>query len=160
MADLIAGGTAALPLLAPLARWLEELPDTAGGLALSERRVHQALADGPRTADGLFLGSMRGDKASLNGDVWFHRRLAEAGRRPEPAGRRARRARRHHCEHRAAPGRRAHRVDWLGIDRWLAAHTWSRVDVSDTAAVLVPWFSSCCFLTTFARTNMSTCSKG
>ena len=139
MADLIAGDTGALPLLAPaLARWLEELPDTAGGLALSERRVLEALAGGRRTADELFLGSMEGERLLMNGDVWFHRRLAELASGPNRL-----------LDGQGAlaiteTGRRVlagelDRVELLGIDRWLGgthlepAATWRR----DAAGALV-----------------------
>ena len=125
MADLIAGDTGALPLLAPaLARWLEELPDTAGGLALSERRVLEALAGGRRTADELFLGSMEGERLLMNGDVWFHRRLAELGQRPEPAPRRAGRARDHR--------------DWGGAC-WPGSSTASSCSASTAGSAAPTW---------------------
>jgi hypothetical protein len=84
MADLIAGDTRALPLLAPaLRRWLDELPDTEAGLALSERRILSALAEGPRTPVELFLGSLDGERLLLNGDTWFYRQLATLGTGPQ-----------------------------------------------------------------------------
>ena len=80
LAALLDADTTALPLLAPaMGRWLEELPDTTSGLALSERRVLDALADRPRTRQELFLGSMEGERLLLNGDAWFFRRLDELG---------------------------------------------------------------------------------
>lgn len=91
MADLIAGDTSALPLLAPaLRRWLDELPDLHAGLALSERRILTLLASGPKTAPELFVGSLEGERHLLNGDTWFWRQLAELGTGPrrllEPLG--------------------------------------------------------------------------
>ena len=63
----------------------------------------EALADGPRTRHELFLGSMERERLLLNGArLGSTAGSRQAGRRPEPAGRRARRARRHRCEHRAA----------------------------------------------------------
>jgi len=91
IADLIAGDTSALALLAPaLRRWLDELPDTDGGLALSERRILTALTDGAKTPVELFLAGLDGERLLLNGDTWFWRRLAALGRGPqrllEPVG--------------------------------------------------------------------------
>jgi hypothetical protein len=116
MAELIAGDTSALPLLAPaLARWLDELPDTASGLALSERRVLEALAEGPRTRHELFLGSMEGERLLLNGDVWFFQRLAGLG----PLVEAARDAVRITDLGRRVLAGELDRVDVAGLDRWI-----------------------------------------
>jgi hypothetical protein len=132
MADLIAGETSALPLLAPaLRRWLDELPDTEAGLALSERRILAALASGAKTAPELFVGSMEDERHLLNGDAWFWRQLAELGTGPRrllgPVGGGAlpgEPAFGGHPLTLTKAGRRVlagddDRVELLGLDRWI-----------------------------------------
>jgi hypothetical protein len=159
IADLIAGDTSALPLLAPaLDRWLDELPAATSGLARSERRILDALAEQPRTASELFLGSMEGERRLLNGDTWFWLRLAELGTGPqrllEPAG--GGELGEAPLQPERAPfggralaitdtGRRTlagelDRVDLLGLDRWLGgthltpANAWRRDDAGRLVA--------------------------
>jgi Domain of unknown function (DUF1835) len=115
LAALLETDTSALPLLAPaLRRWLDELPDTKSGLALSERRMLESLAQAPKTRHELFLESMEGERLLLNGDAWFEARLASLG--PLVTG----------SEHMEITdtGRRVlagelDRVEVAGLDRWL-----------------------------------------
>ena len=80
LAALLATDTSALPLLAPaLRRWLEELPDAATGLALSERQILELLAGGPRTRHELFLAHMERETVLFHGDAWFFDRIAGLG---------------------------------------------------------------------------------
>jgi DNA-binding transcriptional MerR regulator len=117
LAALLDADTTALPLLAPaLGRWLDELPDTTSGLALSERRVLEALADRPRTRQELFLGSMEGERLLLNGDVWFFRRLDELGDLVAEVG--AGRIAITDTGRRVLAGE-LDRVEVAGLDRWL-----------------------------------------
>jgi hypothetical protein len=160
MADLIAGDTSALPLLAPaLRRWLDELPDTEAGLALSERRILTALAEGPRTAVELFLTSLDGERLLLNGDTWFWRQLATlgtgpqrlleplgGGELPEPSPRSGEPAFGGQSLALTETGRRVlagdgDRVALLGLDRWVGgahltpANAWRR---DPTGRVVAP----------------------
>jgi hypothetical protein len=112
---LLDADTSALPLLAPaLRRWLEELPDAAG-LALSERRILELLADGPRTRHELFLAHMELETVLFNGDAWFFDRIAGLGPLVERAGDRVEIT---DLGRRVLAGKRD-RVEVAGLDRWL-----------------------------------------
>jgi hypothetical protein len=107
--------TSALPLLAPaLRRWLEELPDTAAGLALSERQILELLADGPRTRHELFLAHMERETVLFNGDAWFFDRIAGVG--PLVTG--TERVEITDLGRRVLAGE-LDRVEVAGLDRWL-----------------------------------------
>jgi hypothetical protein len=130
LAALLETDTSALPLMAPaLGRWLEELPDTTAGLALSERQVLERLADGAGTRHELFLEHMQRETVLFNGDAWFFERIAALGPLIESL-----------LEERVAiteTGRRVlagelDRVQVAGLDRWLGgthltpANAWRR----------------------------------
>jgi Domain of unknown function (DUF1835) len=107
--------TTALPLLAPaLRRWLDELPDTTSGLALSERRVLESLERAPKTRQELFLESMEGERLLLNGDAWFEARVASLG--PLITG--GERVEITDLGRRVLAGE-LDRVEVAGLDRWL-----------------------------------------
>ena len=119
--------TSALPLLAPaLRRWLEELPDAAG-LALSERRILELLADGPRARHDLFLAHMELETVLFNGDAWFDARVASLG--PLVSG--AERLEITNTGRRVLAGE-LDRIQVAGLDRWLGgthltpANPWRR----------------------------------
>jgi hypothetical protein len=116
LAALLDTDTSALPLLAPaLRRWLEELPDTAVGLALSERQILELLADSPRTRHELFFEHMERETVLFNGDAWFFDRIAGLGSLVETAGDRVRIT---DLGRRVLAGE-LDRVDVAGLDRWL-----------------------------------------
>jgi DNA-binding transcriptional MerR regulator len=128
LAELLDTDTSALPLLAPaLRRWLEELPDTAAGLALSERQILELLADGPRTRHELFLAHMERETVLFNGDAWFFDRIAGLG--PLVTG--TERVEITDLGRRVLAGE-LDRVEVAGLDRWLGGthltrgNTWRR----------------------------------
>ena len=125
---LLDADTTALPLLAPaLRRWLDELPDTTSGLALSERRVLESLERAPKTRQELFLESMEGERLLLNGDTWFEARVASLG--PLVTG--VERVTITDTGRRVLAGE-LDRVEVAGLDRWLGgthltpANAWRR----------------------------------
>jgi len=77
--------TAQLPFLAAaLERFLEELPDVAGGLSRTERQLLETLVEGPLTPPELFVQSARREVAPFLGDSWFWQRLARLARGQRP----------------------------------------------------------------------------
>lgn len=82
---LLGRDLSARPFLgAALRRFLEELPDVTSGLARSERRLLELLADGPRAPASLFEESQRREEAPFDGDAWVWRRLAALGAGIQP----------------------------------------------------------------------------
>jgi len=81
LADRSARSVSSLPFVAPaLRRLLEELPAASDGLAATERRALQAVAEGARTPQAAFLAVRRVEEAPFLGDAWFYRALVTLGR--------------------------------------------------------------------------------
>ncbi|MBL0928863.1 MAG: hypothetical protein IBJ15_01880 [Alphaproteobacteria bacterium] len=57
------------------ARWMREFPWTSDGLTLTERRVVDALAQGPASADDLFRAIGQAEMRPWLGDLSFYDRL-------------------------------------------------------------------------------------
>ena len=81
LADRSARSVSSLPFVAPaLRRLLEELPAASDGLAATERRALQAVAEGARTPQAAFPAVQRVEEAPFLGDAWFYRALVTLGR--------------------------------------------------------------------------------
>jgi len=81
LADWSGRSIPGLPFVAPaLRRLLEELPAASDGLAATERRALQAVAEGARTPQVAFLAVQRAEEAPFLGDAWFYRALVTLGR--------------------------------------------------------------------------------
>jgi len=85
IAALLGEDTSALPYLAAaLERFLEELPDVAGGVSRTERQLLETLLNGPLAPLELFVRSSRREQAPYLGDSWFWQRLVELARGKDP----------------------------------------------------------------------------
>ena len=81
LAEWSARSIPSLPFVAPaLRRLLDELPAASDGLAATERRALQAIAEGARTPQAAFLAVQRLEQAPFLGDAWFYRALVNLGR--------------------------------------------------------------------------------
>jgi hypothetical protein len=82
---ILAADTSSLPFLAgALQRLIEEYPSAGNGLSRSERQIVEALADGPRTLDAVFVACARMEERVFMGDTAFLTRLEQLATVPHP----------------------------------------------------------------------------
>ncbi|HWI00805.1 MAG TPA: hypothetical protein VNT27_10780, partial [Propionibacteriaceae bacterium] len=65
-------------------RLSREYPSSRDGLALTERRVLAAVAEGAGTAEEAFVTSSRRESRPFLGDTWCFRRMAALAHAPDP----------------------------------------------------------------------------